>query len=109
MRVIKFFVIAGAMLILAGLGLLTFKMFERSAQAPRNEPETVVEENIAMPPGGRVSHLAGMDSGGVATLVKLPNGGGQLLFFSSQGRLKRRVLLTPEFPPPPPAPRTPDS
>lgn len=108
MRFIKFFVIFGAVVIMMGLGALFFKLNNsRSATiATSGMDAALVEENLFLPPGARVSQLVSMDASGVATLVELPKGGGQLLFFSSQGKLKRRISLTPT---PLAAPHSPDN
>ncbi|MBF0192791.1 MAG: hypothetical protein HQL99_16890 [Magnetococcales bacterium] len=104
MKAVKFFVVFGAVLILVGLGALATRIQERTtrpAHAAASEAEGTLrlEETLILPAGARVTQLAGLDSGAVA-LVELPQGGGgQMLFFSAQGKLKRRVILTPEVPP----------
>ncbi|GAB0057503.1 hypothetical protein SIID45300_01832 [Candidatus Magnetaquicoccaceae bacterium FCR-1] len=117
MRALKFFVIFGAVLLLVGLGGLVVKLVERGATgvttaAPVETGVPVVgEETLPLPPGARLVQVNGLDSSGVAVLVELPRGAGhQLLFFSSQGKLKRRVTLDPTPPRDPPSgSRNPDS
>ncbi|MBF0428802.1 MAG: hypothetical protein HQL94_07755 [Magnetococcales bacterium] len=96
MRAIQIFVIIGAVLLMFGLGALFFKVYDRSTAPVPGVLAPSEEESISLPPGGRVAQVVGMDSSGVATLVELPQGGGQLLFFSAHGKLKRRVNLVPE-------------
>ncbi|MEO5345784.1 MAG: hypothetical protein H7834_05320 [Magnetococcus sp. YQC-9] len=102
MRAVKFFVIFGAVFILAGLGALLAKLYDRSsspvAHTPAVETANVAlgEETLPLPAGARVVQLTGLDSSGAALLVELPAGAGhQLLFFSPHGKLKRRVTLEP--------------
>ncbi|MBF0417995.1 MAG: hypothetical protein HQL86_07085 [Magnetococcales bacterium] len=116
MRVVKFFVIFGAVLLLAGLGALIVKLVERgtTGTTPTTPVETTVsviqEENIPLPGGARLLQMNGLDSSGVAVLVELPNRTGhQLLFFSPQGKLKRRITLSPTPHDPPNESRTPNS
>ncbi|MBF0165244.1 MAG: hypothetical protein HQL97_12345 [Magnetococcales bacterium] len=116
MRALKFFVIFGAVLLLAGLGALIIRLIERgstgvTSPAPVESAMPVVgEENIPLPAGARLVQMNGLDSSGVAVLVELPRGAGhQLLFFSPQGKLKRRVTLDPTPRDPPAGPRNPDS
>ncbi|MBF0272164.1 MAG: hypothetical protein HQL98_08895 [Magnetococcales bacterium] len=110
MKVVKFFVVFGAVLILVGLGALVTRIQDRATRPANPVPEAEgaprMEETLTLPAGARVTQLAGLDSG-AAVLVELPQGGGQMLFFSAQGKLKRRVILTPEAPPS--APRGPGS
>ncbi|MBF0342051.1 MAG: hypothetical protein HQL95_13970 [Magnetococcales bacterium] len=96
MRAVKFFVVFGAVVLLAGLGALLSRLHERASGTGTPTPTaeaTPQEESLALPTGARVAQLAGLDGSGAAVLVTMPDGGGQVLFFSAQGRLKRRVTL----------------
>ncbi|MEO5331919.1 MAG: hypothetical protein H7839_07825 [Magnetococcus sp. YQC-5] len=96
MKIIKFFVIFGAVAIMMGLGVLFFKMYNKHGTVEKPPKEAIpIEETLVIPAGARVTHVVGMDSHGVATLLELPDGGGQLLFFSVRGQLQRRINLTP--------------
>ncbi len=100
MRIVKLFVMLGAVAIILGLGALSFRMYERtpavsSLETTQHEP--LVVEHISIPSGARVSQLVGMDTRGVVTLVSDPSGGGELLFFTAQGKLQRRISLRPDI------------
>ncbi|MBF0613644.1 MAG: hypothetical protein G8237_00835 [Magnetococcales bacterium] len=110
MRAVKFFVIFGAVMILVGLGALVARLHDRTTSAhnpaPTPDPTLPIEETLHLPTNAQVAQVVGMDAGAVIW-IEQPQGAGQLLFFSAQGKLKRRITLTPADPPA--APRSPNN
>ncbi|MBF0180294.1 MAG: hypothetical protein HQM03_09745 [Magnetococcales bacterium] len=97
MRAIKIFVIVSALLLLAGLGVLVATALQ-SSPAKTPPPPATLEETIALPPGTKVTRMTGMGTSGVALLARQEDGDAQLLLFSAQGKLQRRIRLTPAPP-----------
>lgn len=99
MRLLKFFVVLGAVVLLAGFVLLVVKLFMKSPGSEPVRSQLVEETAITLGSGGRVRSMAPLGAG-LALLVDLPDGKEVLLLLNRQGRLQRRVrLLATRVPP----------
>jgi hypothetical protein len=93
MRLLKIFVILGGIALVVGTGILFTRMYERfnapsKSKTTGKNPET----HISLPMEGEIISTSPMGSG-VALLVKLPSGGGELLLVNQNGELWHRVYL----------------
>jgi hypothetical protein len=93
MRLLKLFVILGGIVLIVGSGILFTRMYEKFHGPAKEKPGPENREtHIVLPADGKILSSSSMGDG-VALLVALPSGGGQLLLVNQDGRLWRRVHL----------------
>ncbi|MBF0158357.1 MAG: hypothetical protein HQL58_02425 [Magnetococcales bacterium] len=90
MNILKTLVIAGAFMILAGLGALI-----TNAVLPSGDTPPPIATTLDLVVSGRISTIIPIDNGGVVALVESmdDNGPQELLFFHRRGTLQRQVRL----------------
>ncbi len=93
MRILKIMVIVGGLLVVAGSALLLKQIYGEDPGTGEKPPKgDSVETSITIPIGAEIISATPVGAG-VAVLVKLPSGGGQLLMVNQKGKLRRRVVL----------------
>ncbi|MBF0371493.1 MAG: hypothetical protein HQL52_18795 [Magnetococcales bacterium] len=94
MKLVKTFVIVMAFVLIGGFALLVAKMAGKEGSGPMATASSETETLIQVPEGGQLS-LATNVGTGIALWVTVEEENRELLFITSQGRLKRRIRFEP--------------
>ncbi|MBF0453760.1 MAG: hypothetical protein HQL72_02955 [Magnetococcales bacterium] len=95
MRLLKVFVVLMGVTLVVGSGVLFTRIYEK-VNGSSSKPEKMAHQpsSITFPAGGKIVSSSPMGNG-VALLVTLPSGGGQLLLVNQDGALWQRISLEP--------------